>query len=73
MLLGLSVNFAGLSSASADEVLPPPTPSFQGKIEMRGTDSTPWWAPQATPPSNAPNVLLILLDDAGFGATSTFG
>ncbi len=26
-----------------------------------------------TPPAGAPNVLIILLDDVGFGATSTFG
>ncbi len=73
ILLGSLFDLAGPSRASADEVLPPPTPPFQGKIEMRATDSTPWWPPEATTPSNAPNVLLILLDDAGFGASSTFG
>jgi arylsulfatase len=28
---------------------------------------------QLRPPKGAPNVLVILLDDAGFGSTSTFG
>jgi len=73
VLLGFSLNLTGPASLTADEVIPPPPPTFQGKIEMRATDSTPWWPPQAAAPSNAPNVLLILLDDAGFGATSTFG
>ncbi len=71
--LGLSLSLFGPAIVSAQVVIPPPTPAYQGKIEMRATDSTPWWPPQAAAPSNAPNVLLILIDDAGFGATSTFG
>lgn len=55
------------------QVLPKPIPLFQGKIALRGTESTPWWPGQAKAPADAPNVLLILLDDAGFGATSPFG
>jgi arylsulfatase len=33
----------------------------------------PEWPQRATPKKGAPNVVLILLDDVGFGATSTFG
>ena len=33
----------------------------------------PWWAPRVVPPKSAPNVLLIITDDAGFGVPSTFG
>src|SRR5207342_2494981 len=32
-----------------------------------------WWPPATVPPKSAPNVLLILTDDVGFGAPSTFG
>ena len=35
--------------------------------------SNPWWAPRVVPPESAPNVLLIITDDAGFGVPSTFG
>jgi arylsulfatase A-like enzyme len=74
-LFSLSLSVAlGLGwMVPAEEVLPKPTPPFQGKIELRATDSTPWWPAQPKAPADAPNVLLILLDDAGFGATSPFG
>ena len=53
--------------------LPPPDPKFGGVIKERATESKPWWAPRVVPPKGAPNVLLIMTDDAGFGAPSTFG
>ena len=46
---------------------------FGGKIELNAAQSTPWWAPRVVPPKGAPNVLLILIDDEGYGAPSTFG
>jgi arylsulfatase len=33
----------------------------------------PWWPPKIVPPRGAPNVLLIITDDVGFGAPGTFG
>jgi arylsulfatase A-like enzyme len=53
--------------------LPPPDPKFGGVIKERASESTPWWAPRVVPPKGAPNVLLIMTDDQGFGAPSTFG
>lgn len=53
--------------------LPPPTPKFGGVIKERASESQPWWAPRIVPPKGAPNVLLIMTDDQGFGAASTFG
>jgi arylsulfatase len=53
--------------------LPPPDPNFGGVIKERASESTPWWAPRVVPPKSAPNVLLIMTDDAGFGEPSTFG
>ncbi|WP_129781955.1 arylsulfatase [Peristeroidobacter soli] len=55
----------------------PPTPStdlpFKGKIEVRSRDSIPAWPAPRQAPSRAPNILVVLLDDIGFGDTSTFG
>jgi arylsulfatase len=53
--------------------LPPPDPAFGGVIKNEALQSTPWWAPRIVPPKGAPNVLLIITDDAGFGVPSTFG
>lgn len=53
--------------------LPPPTPEFGGVIMEKASESQPWWAPRVTPPKGAPNVLLIMTDDQGFGAPGTFG
>lgn len=40
---------------------------------MRTNESTPFWPKEMKAPEGAPNVLMILIDDAGFGATSAFG
>ena len=53
--------------------LPPPDPKFGGVIKEKASESTPWWPPRIVPPKGAPNVLLIMTDDEGFGAPSTFG
>ena len=53
--------------------LPPPDPKFGGVIKDGALQSQPWWAPRVVPPTGAPNVLLIITDDAGFGGPSTFG
>lgn len=53
--------------------LPAPDPKFGGVIKSDALQSKPWWAPRIVPPKGAPNVLLIITDDAGFGVPSTFG
>ncbi len=53
--------------------LPAPQPPFGGIIKDGALQSKPWWAPRIVPPKGAPNVLLIITDDAGFGVPSTFG
>jgi len=61
-------------AATNYDVLPPLVPpAWNGKIEQRATESCPFWTKEMTPPKGAPNVLMILIDDAGFGATSPFG
>src|SRR5271156_5874833 len=47
--------------------LPPPPPEFGGVIKESAKDSKPWWAPRVVPPAGAPNVLLIMTDDQGYG------
>src|SRR5262249_26377978 len=53
--------------------LPPPPPRFGGEITPNALQSKPYWPPRVVPPKGAPNVLLIMTDDTGFGASSTFG
>jgi arylsulfatase len=53
--------------------LPPPPQPFAGKIERNAAQSTPYWPSRVTPRKDAPNVLLIMTDDTGFGVSSTFG
>ena len=53
--------------------IPAPPPPFGGVIKEDAKDSTPWWPPRIVPPKGAPNVLLIMTDDQGYGVPSTFG
>ena len=53
--------------------LPAPPPKFGGVINESATQSKPYWPPRLVPPKGAPNVLLIMTDDQGYGVSSTFG
>jgi Sulfatase len=53
--------------------LPPPPSKFGGDINLSAKDSKPYWPPQVVPPKGAPNVLLIMTDDQGYGVSGTFG
>src|SRR6187431_1598184 len=56
------------------ESLPRPDFRFKGQVGRTYEDSDPPTFPQVVrPPEGAPNVLLILLDDVGFGQFSAFG
>lgn len=46
---------------------------FAGKIGLTRATSVPAFPKPAEAPKGAPNVLLVLIDDAGFAASSTFG
>jgi len=63
----------GATTAIDGKQLPAPDPEFGGVIKHDALSSAPWWAPRIVPPEGAPNVLLIITDDAGFGVPSTFG
>ena len=53
--------------------LPLPEPGFHGKLGKSYAESEPDWPKVPAPPEGAPNVVIILLDDVGFGQVSTFG
>jgi arylsulfatase A-like enzyme len=63
--------FAG--STRAQDVLPRPEPPFKGHIGRTVEESTKDFPQEVKAPQGAPHVLLILTDDVGFGASSTFG
>ena len=55
--------------------LPIRRPAFGGTVARTLQGYEPDWTQidHARPPTGAPNVLLALIDDAGFGNPSTFG
>jgi arylsulfatase len=68
------VAIPGLTAAQVlRDTLPVPDPAFRGQTGLRASDSVKDFPAPVAAPENAPNVLLILTDDVGFGATSTFG
>jgi arylsulfatase len=55
------------------DVLPHPEPRFKGTIGRTYKDSTPDKIAITKAPEGAPNVLVVLIDDCGFGQWGTFG
>ncbi len=53
--------------------IPNPPPHFAGEVQLNAYDSVPFWPPRIVAPEDAPNILLIMTDDTGYGAASTFG
>jgi hypothetical protein len=68
----------GKNKNSVDEYrgkIPIPDKPYMGPILYDAKDPDSKFPPieQLRPPKGAPNILLILLDDVGFGASSAFG
>jgi arylsulfatase len=63
----------GATTTIDGKQLPPEPPTFGGVINEMAKDSTPYWPPSVVPPKGAPNVLLIMTDDQGYGVSGTFG
>jgi arylsulfatase A-like enzyme len=61
------------AATRAQDVLPRPEQPFKGHIGRTVEESTKDFPQEVKAPKGAPNVLLILTDDVGFGASSTFG
>ena len=53
--------------------IPAPPLKFGGVIKESALDSKPYWPPRVVPPKGAPNILLIMTDDQGYGVSGTFG
>ena len=67
-------NPAFAQTPSASQSLPRPDFHFPGKVGRTYDKSDPPRFPKVVrPPRGAPNVVLILLDDVGFGQFATFG
>jgi arylsulfatase len=60
-------------TARAQDVLPRPDQPFKGHIGRTVEESVKDFPKEVKAPDGAPNILLILTDDVGFGASSTFG
>jgi arylsulfatase len=77
ILCATLLGFFALTPASAQEaartVLPMPDPPFKGTIGLTPADSVKDFPAQVTAPEGAPNILIIITDDVGFGASSAFG
>jgi len=54
-------------------VLPIPDPVFPKITELDARNATPPPPFSVTPPEGAPNVVIVLIDDIGFGASDGFG
>ncbi len=67
------LSLAASTSLAAEVAIPYPEAPFKGKIGPTRETSVTAWPEQPKAPAGAPNVLLILLDDLGFGAAATFG
>jgi arylsulfatase A-like enzyme len=63
----------GATTTVDGRYLPNPPAPFGGVINLDAKQSKPYWPPTVVPPKGAPNVLLIMTDDAGYGVSGTFG
>jgi arylsulfatase len=63
----------GSTAVLAQDVLPKPEPAFKGVIGTTYKDSKPDFPKPDQAPKGAPNVLIVILDDVGFGHAGTFG
>ena len=64
----------GLMNAYGQEVLPFPEPPMGGKVGPTMQESVHKWRVEPRHlPADAPNILIVMLDDAGFGQADTFG
>ena len=61
------------TAAPEHVTLPRPEAPFAGRIGTTFADSTPSYPRPVTAPADAPNVIVILTDDVGFAAASSFG
>jgi len=71
LVLTAGALFSGVTVAQ--EVLPVPPAPFKGQIGLSAKDSKSDFPKPVRSPESALNIVIVLLDDVGFGASSTFG
>ena len=69
----ITIILSGLLIAFGTQAQNPTDQSYQGLVGKTLNDSKEWWAQPPKAPAGAPNVLWIILDDVGFGASGAFG
>ena len=69
----LSMNVLATAVSLACTTAHAQQPAYQGKVGRTLAESKEWWPDPVKAPEGAPNVVWILLDDVGFGASSAFG
>jgi len=65
---------AAAEEAKVDRTVLPiqrPAPPHSSELDVRNAKTPPWF--EVKPPAGAPNVVIVLIDDMGFGVPSTFG
>lgn len=77
-VLALSISLAACAASASDVVmdrtsLPIAEPHYKHSTILDARNATPPPAFQVKAPANAPNVLIVLIDDMGFGQSSAFG
>jgi arylsulfatase len=58
---------------SAANIAPSDAATYKGVVGKTLAESKEWWPKPLKAPKGAPNIVWILLDDVGFGASGTFG
>jgi arylsulfatase A-like enzyme len=71
-ITGVPGSPSATTTLKGDQLPAPPQP-FKGVIKETAPQSKPYWPARIVPPQGAPNILLIMTDDAGYGVPSTFG
>src|SRR6201996_2658215 len=68
LLATVMASVACLANAAQGQQQP-----YQGVVGRTLAESKEWWPEPVKPPAGSPNVVWILIDDVGFGASSAFG
>src|SRR3546814_19423399 len=73
---GLAIGSTASAAApdqTGREILPVPPQPFTGVMKPALDQSTPVWSQLVKAPQDAPNILLVMTADVGFGASRPFG